>query len=164
MEKALAVLLLIAVAGCAALGLMLRSAQAEKEAAIADKAKLSVVVDAQRTVINAMQSDAEIRDRALADRDRVITELNSAAYMTVEAIGRAANDPMQCSLDTPLPDSVSGPLVLLHRQTRNSHGAAGSPGNGTTVPISTPANARAAFPDDTPQPRTVDGPTTGLGR
>ncbi|MDR1684864.1 MAG: hypothetical protein LBR82_00205 [Desulfovibrio sp.] len=163
MEKALAVLLLVAVAGCAALGLMLRSAQAEKDTALADKAKLSVVVDAQRSVINTMQADAEIRDRALADRDKTITMLNTAAFDAVSAIGRVQDDEI-CSLDNPLPDALAAPLRLLHSQAGNSHGPADSPGDNPAIPVPAPANARGSLPDDNPQSRTVDGAAAGVGR
>jgi hypothetical protein len=164
-DKALAIALAVAMLGCGALTLMLRSTQAEKDAALADKARLSVVVDEQRAVIDAMQADARIRDRALADRDKTISTLNAAAFSAVEAIGTAINDQTQCiSLDDPLPASLSGPLLLLHSQAGDSDRAAGDTGHSAASAVSGPANARAAVSLDTPPSRTVDGAATGVGR
>jgi hypothetical protein len=166
MDKMLAILLVVAVAGCAALGLMLRSAQAGKEAALADKARLSVVIEAQSAVIDAMQADAEIRDRALAARDRAINDLNTATFATVEAIGRAVNDPLQCfALDDPLPAAVSAPLFLLYVKIGGRDRAASDQNKGLAGAVSTPARAgtASAAPDDA-QSQPVGGPAHGMGR
>jgi hypothetical protein len=162
MEKALAILLAVAVGGCAVLGWMFHSAQKGKEAALAATAKLSVVVDAQRSVIDAMQDDAEKRDKALAERDQRISNFNAAAYIAVEAIGSAANDP-QCNLDSPLPPALSGPLFLLRSQVGGGDGSAGGKSDRAGVPVSTPPDARVPLSHDDAQSRTVDGAAHDVG-
>jgi hypothetical protein len=146
------------------LGVRLHQATKAKDAALADKATLSVVVDAQSEVINAMHDDARLRDRALAERDRTINSLNADALAAVEAIGAASYEQVQnCDLDAPLPDSLSGPLLLLY-QAASRDRSAGDPGDRTAVAVPASSDARAAVASDAAQSRAVDGKDAGMGR
>jgi hypothetical protein len=138
---------------------------AEKESALADKAALSVVVDAQSEVINAMHEDARLRDRALAERDKTINSLNVDALEAMRALGAASYEHVQnCDLDAPLPASLSAPLLLLHRQATGGDRATGDQGDGAAVAVPASALPGAAVSNDDTQSRAMGGQAAGMGR
>ena len=134
-----------------------------KEDALADKARLSAVVDAQKATIDDIKTLWREANLAIAERDRKIRELNTATLAAVESIGGAANDPT-CDLDAALPASVANPLLLLHSQAAGHDRAAGDPGNSAAIAVSDQGNAGAAVAADNAQSRAVDGTAHNLGR